>query len=124
MRWDNHTKQSPTERVRAAKESNKALYHQRKAAGLCAHCGDRPPYPDFVSCLECRREFRTYQQRYTFKLRAMKQQGLEILRCPCRKRAMVLCIQCQAPLCDTCYDLGEGRCSLCLDGAHSAMEDA
>ena len=27
----------------------------RKAAGLCAHCGDRPPYPGFVSCLDCRR---------------------------------------------------------------------
>jgi hypothetical protein len=45
----------------------------------------------------------------------MKREGLTIIRCQCRKKAMVLCIQCQAPLCDTCYDLGEGQCQLCLE---------
>ena len=101
----------------------KNLYETRKAAGLCAHCGDRPPYPGFVSCLDCRREFRTYQQRYTYKLREMRRQGLEIVRCSCRKRAMVLCTQCQTPLCDTCYDVGEGRCSACTEDA-SVQETA
>jgi hypothetical protein len=117
MRWENHTKQSQQERRRMARNAEKALYEKNKAAGLCAYCGQRPPYPGFISCLECRCAFRTYQQRYNFKLRAMQQQGLEIVRCPCRKRAMVLCIQCQAPLCDTCYDLGEGRCSACQEPA-------
>ena len=115
MRWDNHTKQSQKDRSIAARQAEKTLYQQRKAAGLCAHCGDRPPYPGFVSCLDCRREFRTYQQRYEYKLREMRRQGLQILRCPCRKRAMVLCLVCQAPLCDTCYDLGQGRCGECTE---------
>ena len=112
---------SKREQVILNSQCQKARYEARKAAGLCAHCGDRPPYPGFVSCLECRREFRTYQQRYEYKLREMKRQKLEILRCPCRKRAMVLCTQCQAPLCDTCYDLGEGRCGACVEDA-SAQE--
>jgi hypothetical protein len=108
--------QSKVVRIQQSSALNKALYTRRKAMGLCAHCGAREPYPGMVSCLECRKEFRIYQQRYAFKLRAMKAQGLEIVRCPCRKRALVLCIQCQAPLCDTCYDLGEGCCSACREG--------
>ena len=94
----------------------KTLYASRKAAGKCAHCGDRPPYPGSVSCLECQKRFRLYRQRYTYKMKAMKQQGLVIVRCACRKRAMVLCIECQAHLCDACYDVGEGRCIACLQG--------
>ena len=73
-----------------------------------------------VSCLECRKRFRLYRQRYDYKMRAMKKQGLTIIHCPCRKRAMVLCTQCQAPLCDTCYDLGEGRCGECTEDARDA----
>lgn len=97
-------------------------YQERKDAGLCPRCGERPPYEDRVACLECRKEFRIYQQRYDFKIKAMKAQGIEIIRCPCRKRAMVLCIQCQAPLCDTCYDVNEGRCPACSDTANEQGE--
>lgn len=106
--------------IEQSKRWHKTKYLDNKANGKCAHCGDRPPAPGMVSCLNCRKRFRTYRQRYDGKQRAMKQQGLVIVRCPCRKRAMVLCIQCQAPLCDTCYDLGEGRCIACLDVASGA----
>jgi hypothetical protein len=111
-------------RVEQIKQCGKTRYADNKASGKCAHCGERDPYPGMVSCLACRKRFRLYRQRYNFKVRAMKQQGLTIVRCPCRKRAMVLCIQCQAPLCDTCYDLGEGRCSGCLDVEQGAVEVA
>jgi hypothetical protein len=102
----------------AAKQAyRKDVYDQRKADGLCPHCGERPPYEERVSCLPCRKRFRVYSQRYTGKQREIRRQGIEILRCPCRKRAMVLCIVCQAPLCDTCYDLGEGCCRECTEDA-------
>lgn len=101
------------------KSQGKARYAWRKAHALCVYCGDRPPYEDRVACLACLKDLRLYRQRYEFKLRAMKAQGLEVIRCACRKRAMVLCIECQTALCDTCYDVGEGHCSAC----HLAKED-
>lgn len=92
----------------------RSLYLARKEAGLCTRCGKSKPYPGMVACLDCKKRLRTYERRYLFKLRAMKEQGLTILRCPCGTRAMILCTDCQAPLCDTCYDVGEGRCADCL----------
>lgn len=96
-------------------EQEKKLYENRKAAGLCAHCGVRPPYRWMVSCLPCRRRFRTYERRYMHRQQAMKRQGIVRLLCVnCGVRALILCTQCAAHLCDTCYDVGEGRCRDCL----------
>ena len=92
----------------------KAKYERDKAAGKCPHCGVRDPYPGMVSCLECRGRHRRYARLWRARQRAMRKQGRDVLRCHCRKRAKVLCIQCQASMCDTCYDLGEGRCVECL----------
>jgi hypothetical protein len=40
---------------------------------------------------------------------------LRVMRlCACGARALILCTDCQACLCDTCYDVGEGRCQACL----------
>jgi hypothetical protein len=90
-------------------------YARDKALGKCPHCGARPSHDTMVTCLECRAKHRRYARLYRIRQREMRKQGITEVRCPCRKRAVVLCMQCQAPLCDTCYDLGEGRCSGCLD---------
>jgi hypothetical protein len=37
------------------------------------------------------------------------------IQCACGNRALILCINCQAELCDRCYDLGEGYCDDCRD---------
>jgi hypothetical protein len=95
-------------------------YHRSKAEGKCPHCGTRNPYPGMVSCLECRARHRRYARLHRMRQREMRKQGITEVRCACRKRAMVLCIQCQTPLCDTCYDLGEGCCRECSDAAHEA----
>lgn len=102
-------------------EYQRTLYAKRKARGLCPHCGVRAPYPGYVSCLECRKRHRGYAQRFNARQREMKRQGISIVRCACRKRALILCIQCQTPLCDRCYDLGEGHCQACRDQPHTAM---
>jgi hypothetical protein len=91
------------------------IYTERKAQGLCPYCGKRPPYPGSAACIPCRTRLRTYSQRHHRRRQALKREGLTIVRCQCHKKAMVLCIQCQAPLCDTCYDVGEGDCRACLD---------
>jgi hypothetical protein len=96
------------------------LYTERKAQGLCAYCGKRPPYAGSTACLPCRTRLRTYSQRHGRRMKALQQQGLTIVRCACRTKAMVLCTQCQAPLCDTCYDVGEGHCRICLATDHDA----
>ena len=93
----------------------KVRYDECKEQGLCPHCGQRRPHPTMVSCLECRARHRRYARLYRARQREMRRQGITELRCGCRKRALVLCTQCQSPLCDTCYDLGEGRCSECHD---------
>jgi hypothetical protein len=99
-------------------------YATRKAQGLCPYCGKRPPYAESTACLPCRKRLRTYSRRHWRRTKALKQQGLSIIRCACRKKAMVLCIQCQAPLCDTCYDVGEGHCRGCLAAAHAPQDAA
>jgi hypothetical protein len=88
-------------------------YHNRKAQGLCPHCGKRRPYPGMVSCLDCRKRHRGYTMHFNDRQRELKRQGLTILRCPCRKRAFVVCRQCEAPLCETCADAGGGLCGTC-----------
>jgi hypothetical protein len=93
-------------------------YAEAKAAGLCPHCGKQPAHDTMVTCLDCRARHRRYARLYRARQREMRRQGITEVRCPCRKRAVVLCVQCQAPLCDTCYDLGEGRCSACSEAAH------
>lgn len=90
-------------------------YAEHKSQGLCPHCGKQPAHPTMVSCLECRARHRRYARLYRARQREMRRQGITELRCGCRKRAMVLCLTCQAPLCDTCYDVGEGHCSACID---------
>jgi len=91
----------------------KAKYAAKKTEGKCPHCGTRDPYPDMVSCLLCRARHRRYARLWRAREREKRKQGLAEVRCSCRKRAVVLCIQCQAPLCDTCYDVGEGCCTAC-----------
>jgi hypothetical protein len=104
------------------KALKRQAYAQRKAAGLCPYCGERPPYAGSTACIPCRTRLRTYSQRHQRRRKALKREGVTILRCPCRKKAMVLCIQCQAPLCDSCYDVGEGRCRDCLVAAQAPRE--
>lgn len=92
-------------------------YAQLKSAGVCPHCGKRPPYDTMVSCLHCRGKQRRYNRLFRMRQRELRRQGIQELRCHCHKRADILCIACQAPLCDTCYDLGEGKCRTCVDVA-------
>ena len=103
-----------------ALQSARERYAARKARGLCPHCGKRKPYPGMVSCLACRKRHRGYAQDFRGRERAKIRQGIALVHCACDKRALIMCIDCQAPLCDTCYDLGEGRCEECL--AHERLE--
>ena len=96
------------------KACHRQRYAQRKAAGLCPYCGTQPPHTGYAACIACRKRFRVYSERYVHKKREMRRQGLKYVYCQCRKRALILCTRCQAPLCDTCYDLGEGCCQDCL----------
>jgi hypothetical protein len=54
----------------------KAIYHARKAQGLCPHCGKRQPYRDMVSCLPCRARHSRYSRHYNYRQREMRRQGL------------------------------------------------
>lgn len=40
------------------------IYHQRKARGLCTHCGTRKAAPDHVECEVCLKVKRARQNRY------------------------------------------------------------
>jgi hypothetical protein len=109
-----------TAQFEANRQNRRGRYAAHKAQGKCAHCGERPPYEGFVSCLPCRAKFRDYQRHYTYRQREMRRQGLlpskpEPVRCQCGANPLIACEHCQTPLCDTCFDVGEGQCRDCYE---------
>lgn len=58
-------------------QTQKETYHQRKADGLCPHCGERKPYQTMVSCLPCRARHSRYSRHYNHRQREMRRQGLQ-----------------------------------------------
>jgi hypothetical protein len=59
---------------------SKQLYHLRKTAGLCPHCGKRPPHQHFASCLQCKAKHRVYRWHYGTKEKNRRRLGLPRLR--------------------------------------------
>lgn len=47
------TRQLSDEQKQHRKQYRKAIYHQRKEAGICVVCGKRPPEQGRVSCSRC-----------------------------------------------------------------------
>lgn len=52
VRWDSMTEEQKEQVRSRVRQSGKALYKQRKAAGLCVRCG-KPAQKGYVRCYEC-----------------------------------------------------------------------
>ncbi len=87
---------NPESRRRMARERNRMRRRERLKAGLCTHCGDRPPVGGGTVCEPCR-EARRAEERELYA----------------RRRASGLCGRCGGPasgasLCRPCAALDEG----------------
>jgi hypothetical protein len=51
-------------------------YQQRKEAGLCPICGERPPYEGASKCLDCTTKHRPAKRRYYSRQKEARRQGL------------------------------------------------